>query len=190
MIKQGVPFMRRGRQKEVQVLEEGHWAWDLARYQVYPESKWKHSLEIREGEAESQQVSTISTGLTTPLHPPPPQIWDFLPNLPNHEHLVTRVQLVMNVAWLPGAGAQRPQSLMAWDGNWSGVRTLSLGGLLPIPLLLVCLGTGTLTSPLLLQECHAKHEPTHPHLQTLQGVMVNLGVQNSCWGTTLLPFLL
>lgn len=70
LIRQGVPFMRWGRQKEAQVLEEGHWAWGLARYPVYPESKWKHSLEIREGQAESQQVSTISTGLTTPPHPP------------------------------------------------------------------------------------------------------------------------
>lgn len=117
------------------------------------------------------------TPYSFPSHLPKKHV---LPNLPNQERLVTRVQLVMDVAWLPGAGAQRPQSLMAWDGNWSGVMTLSLGGLLPIPLLLVCLGTGTLTSlSILLQECHAKHEPAHPHLQTLQGVMVNL-VQNSC----------
>ena len=73
------------------------------------------------------------------------------------------------------AAAPQPHGL-----GWELVRSYDFvsQGSLTIPLLQVCLGTGILTSPpLLLQECHAKHEPAHPQLQTLQGVVVNSGVK-------------
>lgn len=51
--------------------------------------------------------------------------WEhFLPNLPNQECLVLRIQLAMSVARASQTGVQGHLSLMGWDGNglWSGTK--------------------------------------------------------------------
>lgn len=60
----------------------------------------------------------------------------------------------------------------AWDGNWSGVTALSLGVSYPFPSFRSALALAHSPVLLLLQECHAKHEPAHPQLQTPKAMVI------------------